>query len=427
MASRSYSNRFVRRSWSPARHRDQDHWWQLDWFLLLLVLALTVLAGIMIRSANLHQEVVDWKQHWIAGGVGLLFALLLSQSRYQSLIPAHWITYAISNAFLLLVIFTGVTTNGAQSWLNLGGFQLQPSEFAKVGLIITLASLIHQQPATTLPRLFSVLGVMLVPWGLIMLQPDLGTGLVFGAITLGMLYWGNTPLGWLVLLASPLVSAIVANVLPPAWWGWCVLMGIVAWRSLPWPRLGAVLAVAGNLASGQLGAILWGLLKPYQKDRLTLFLNPERDPLGGGYHLIQSRIAIGSGETWGRGLFHGTQTQLGFIPEQHTDFIFSAVGEELGFAGTIAVVVVFWLVCLRLLVIACRAKDNFGSLLAIGVLSMIVFQVMVNIGMTIGIAPITGIPLPWLSYGRSSLLTNFIAIGLAEAVARASYSTKKRL
>lgn len=163
--------------------------------------------------------------------------------------------------------------------------------------------------------------------------------------------------------------------------------------------------------------MLWEVLKDYQKDRILMFLDPDKDPLGGGYHLIQSRIAIGAGGTWGKGLNHGTQTQLNFIPEQHTDFIFSAIGEELGLVGSICVLFGFWLICLRLVIIAQNAKDNFGSLIAIGFLSMLVFQVVVNIGMNIGLAPITGIPLPLLSYGRSSLLANFIGLGLVESVA----------
>jgi rod shape determining protein RodA len=148
-----------------------------------------------------------------------------------------------------------------------------------------------------------------------------------------------------------------------------------------------------------------------------MFLNPDQDPMGGGYHLIQSRIAIGAGELWGQGLFKGTQTQLNFIPEQDTDFIFAAVGEELGFIGSIVVLALFWIICLRLVSIAQSAKDNFGSAIAIGVLGMLIFQITVNIGMTIGLAPITGIPLPWLSYGRSAMLTNFVAIGLVLSVA----------
>jgi rod shape determining protein RodA len=159
------------------------------------------------------------------------------------------------------------------------------------------------------------------------------------------------------------------------------------------------------------------LLKDYQKKRLIIFLDPDQEPLKGGYHLIQSRIAIGAGEMWGRGLYKGTQTQLSFIPEQHTDFIFTAIGEELGFVGGILVLIAFWLVCLRLVIIAQNAKDNFGSLIAIGVFSMIVFQVAVNIGMTIGLSPVTGIPLPFLSYGKSALLMNFLAIGVVQSVA----------
>jgi rod shape determining protein RodA len=194
-------------------------------------------------------------------------------------------------------------------------------------------------------------------------------------------------------------------------------MGFAAWKSLPWRIYGSLGAIVVNLTSGGLGKIFWDFLKPYQKARITMFLNPDQDPMGGGYHLIQSRIAIGAGELWGQGLFKGTQTQLNFIPEQDTDFIFAAVGEELGFIGSIVVLALFWIICLRLVSIAQSAKDNFGSAIAIGVLGMLIFQITVNIGMTIGLAPITGIPLPWLSYGRSAMLTNFVAIGLVLSVA----------
>jgi rod shape determining protein RodA len=256
------------------------------------------------------------------------------------------------------------------------------------------------------------------------LQPDLGTGLVFGAIVLGMLYWANANPGWLFLMISPLVSAILFNLFLPGWLVWTLATITIAWFTLPWRAFSSLLALGVNLGSGKLGELLWSLLKPYQKDRLTLFLTPEKDPLGGGYHLIQSRIAIGSGEFWGRGLYHGTQTDLKFIPEQHTDFIFSAIGEQLGFFGSAVVIIVFWLICLRLVLIACHAKDNFGSLLAIGVFSMIAFQAILNISMTVGIAPITGIPLPWLSYGGSALLTNFLALGIVESVS--NFRQKKR-
>jgi rod shape determining protein RodA len=225
-------------------------------------------------------------------------------------------------------------------------------------------------------------------------------------------------------MMSPIVSAILFSLFLPAWFVWVAAMVIIGWRTLPWPLLGSVGVLVGNALSGGLGHLLWGLLKDYQKKRITLFLDPNQDPMGAGYHLIQSRIAIGAGELWGRGLHQGTQTQLRFVPEQHTDFIFSAIGEELGFAGCLVVLFLFWLLCLRLVIIAQNAKDNFGSLIAIGVLSMIVFQTVVNIGMNIGLAPITGIPLPLLSYGRSALLANFIGIGLVESVANHRHRLK---
>lgn len=400
-------------------------WQDMDWVLLLLAIGLTAFGGVMIRSAELTLGMTDWRQHWITGGVGVAIALSLARWRYEHLLQWKWLIYGITNAGLLMVMLIGTEGRlGAQRWISIGGFNLQPSEFAKVGLIITLAAVLHEKPATTLGMMFKVLAIALVPWTFVFLEPNLGTSLVFGAITLGMLYWGNANPGWLILLMSPVISAILNNVYFPAWVAWVVLMGLIGWRTLPFPRLGGIGAALFNLLCGWLGHIFWGLLKDYQKERLTSFLNPEKDPLGAGYHLLQSRIAIGAGQLTGQGLNQGTQTQLNFIPEQHTDFIFSAVGEELGFIGCVALLIAFWLICLRLILIAQNAKDNFGSLIAIGVLSMIVFQVIVNIGMNIGLAPVTGIPLPWISYARSALLANFVAIGLVESVANHRHRLK---
>lgn len=371
----------------------------------------------MIRSAELYNGQTDWWWHWVIGGIGLSLALCIARWRYELLLQWHWVVYGVTIIGLIAVMLIGSTANGAQRWINIAGFQVQPSEFAKIALIISLAAILHSKPASTLTAVLRVLGVAAVPWIFVFLEPNLGTSLVFGAITLGMLYWGNANPGWLMLMISPIISAIIFNAFLPAWFVWIVAMGIIGWRSFSWPILGGLGALVVNAVSGGLGHFLWGLLKDYQKDRIILFLDPDKDPLGGGYHLIQSRIAIGAGELWGRGLHHGTQTQLRFIPEQHTDFIFSAIGEELGFVGCMFVLFLFWFLCLRLVIIAQNAKDNFGSLIAIGVLSMIVFQTVVNIGMNIGLAPITGIPLPLLSYGRSALLANFLGIGLVESVA----------
>ncbi len=369
--------------------------------------------------------------HASVGLIGVLIVLVFSKIPYGILLSWHWVIYGLTCLSLLAVKFVGVTELGSQRWIPIFGFNVQPSEFAKLGVIISLAALLHHRPALTLPLVLRTVLITAFPWALVFLQPDLGTSLVFGAITLGMLYWSNASGGWIVLILSPLISTILLNIpLPPAyaipiWVGWTVAMGLTAWFSLPKPWLSATLAMVINLGAATVGHFLWGLLQDYQRDRLILFLDPDKDPLGGGYHLIQSRIAIGAGQIWGRGLNQGTQTQLDFIPEQHTDFIFSVLGEEFGLVGCLVLMLGFWLLCARLIKVANASKDNFGSLLCIGILSMLLFQIMINVGMTIGLAPVTGIPLPWLSYGRSALLTNFMAIGFIESVASQAHIKPK--
>lgn len=289
-------------------------WQEVDWLLLGLIVGLTIFGGVMIRSAELNQGLTDWWWHWLVGLIGLILAMFIARSRYENLLQWHWILYGITNLSLIAVMIIGTSAKGAQRWITIGDFNIQPSEFAKLGVIITLAAILHARPASTIPAVLRALAVTGVPWILVFLQPDLGTSLVFGAIVLGMLYWGNANPGWLILLASPVISAILFNVFMPGWFIWTAIMGIIGWRTLPWPLSGAIGAIVVNLVGGELGQIFWGVLKDYQKDRLILFLNPDLDPLGGGYHLIQSRIAIGAGELWGRGLHKGTQTQLNFIP-----------------------------------------------------------------------------------------------------------------
>lgn len=397
-------------------------WQHLDWLLLTLPVGLVIFGSIVITSTqrNFGTPQFGWN-HLLTGAVGLILSLWIARLRYEYLLQWRWVIYGLVNLSLLAVIFIGTVGLGAQRWITIGGFNVQPSEFAKLGIIVTLAALLSDRDASTLAGTLRAVVITAVPWALVFIQPDLGTSLVFGAITLGMLYWANINPGWLLIIVSPLVAALFYHLSLPIWLVWSILVGVTAWLTLPWRIMSTVLATAVNLISGKLGDVFWNLLHDYQKNRLILFLDPDKDPLGGGYHLIQSRIAIGAGRLWGRGLGEGTQTQGNFIPEQHTDFIFSAIGEELGFIGAIATLVIFWLICLRLVLIAQNAKDNFGSLLAVGILSMIIFQVAVNVGMTIGLAPVTGIPLPWVSYGRSALLTNFMALGLAESVAKYRY------
>jgi rod shape determining protein RodA len=408
---------------TPLWSRWLQPWKKLDPYLFWIPILLTLVGGLLIRSTELHQGWTDWSQHWIIGAIGVAIVLITSRIDYKYLLSLHWVVYGITCLSLLAVKFAGTSALGAQRWITIAGFNVQPSEFAKVGVIVSLAALLSAWPAASLPSIFRTLAITALPWSLVFLQPDLGTSLVFGAVTLGMLYWANAHGGWIILMLSPLVSAILLNLPMPLftstalWLVWSAAMAATAWLTLPRPVLSATLAGLVNLSSGAIGHALWGVLQDYQRDRLILFLDPDKDPLGGGYHLIQSRIAIGAGQFWGKGLNQGTQTQLNFIPEQHTDFIFSAIGEEFGLFGSLLLMAAFWLICVRLIKVATASNDSFGSLLCIGIFTMLIFQVVINIGMTIGLAPVTGIPLPWLSYGRSALLTNFLAIGIAESVA----------
>lgn len=395
------------------------NYFKLDWWLLSPTIILIAIGSLVIFSINYNNINLTnyWWQHLVAGAVGVIVFLLLSRWNYQNLLSCHWLIYALTNISLLIVLWFGKIESGAQSWLSIGNFNVQPSEFAKISLIITIGALLHPKSVQTVTDIGKILLVVFPTWFLILIQPDLGTAIVLIAITLGMLYWAGTPLSWLLLLCSPLISAVILAFSIPAWFAWIVIIGFVAWWHSPGVRFPVTIgAVIINLVGGELGKIAWNFLHPYQRQRLVLFLDPDQDPLGGGYHLIQSRIAIGAGQVWGKGFLHGSQTQLNFIPEQHTDFVFSAVGEEWGFVGSAIVILLFLLLCSRLFFLALNCRSNFGSLLALGMMCLILFQVFVNVGMTIGLAPVTGIPLPFLSYGRSALLAYMVGLGLVAAI-----------
>ncbi len=393
----------------------------IDWILWGVPLGLTFVAGILIASTQRQASYADWYQHWITAAVGLALALQVARLPLERLSSVRWPIYGATILSLVAVRLVGTSALGAQRWISIAGFHVQPSEFAKLAAILLLAGVLSRYPVERPVDLVRPIGLIALPWALVFIQPDLGTSLVFGAVLLVMLFWAGMPLSWLVLLLSPLVTAILAGAWPWALLAWVPLMGLLAWRSLPWPRLAlaAVLAIQGLFAV--ITPYLWMHgLKDYQRDRLVLFLDPSKDPLGGGYHLLQSKVGIGSGGLWGTGLMHGMLTKLRFIPEQHTDFIFSAVGEEMGFVGSVLIVAAFALLAWRLLQIASRARSDAESLVVVGTAAMLLFQVVINISMTIGLGPVTGIPLPWVSYGRSAMLVNFIALGLCASVARRS-------
>lgn len=359
---------------------------RLDLPMLLAVLALSAVGALLVRSATFHlltEQGKDpegfLKRHILNLIIGFLLGGLVTVLDYRLLRAYVPILYGLACVGLLAVLTPlGSTINGSHSWIVVGGgFQVQPSEFAKVGLVVLLAMILGEPRDGEIGpgRRDVLLALVLagVPGMLIMLQPDLGTTLVFIAVVLGMLAISGAQKRWLVGL------------------------------------------VGGGVAAGA-AVYFFGLLKAYQIARFTAFLNPEADPRGAGYNAQQARIAIGSGGAFGKGLFHGEQTGGHFVPEQQTDFIFTVAGEELGFVGAAVIIALLGVVLWRGLRIATQAADLFGTLVATGVVCWLGFQTFENVGMTIGIMPITGLPLPFVSYGGSATFANMIAFGLLQAV-----------
>jgi rod shape determining protein RodA len=415
-------------SGQPARRRNRlkSRLAGIDWILWGVPLALVGLAGLLIASTQRQADYADWYQHWVTAAVGMAVALLLARIPLEQYARWQWWIYGAMVISLVAVRVVGTSALGAQSWINIGGFYVQPSEFAKVAAILLLARVLSRYPVERPVDLVRPIAMIGLPWLLVFVQPDLGTSLVFGAVLLTMLYWAGMPLAWVGLLLAPLGSAILAGVLPWSLVVWIPLIGLLAWRSLPWRRTGLALVLTVQALVAAASPWLWSHgLKPHQRERLTMFLDPSQDPLGGGYHLLQSTVGIGSGGLWGTGLLQGELTKLRFIPEQHTDFIFSALGEETGFLGSALVVAGFTLLIWHLLRIAGRARSDYEALVVVGIGAMLMFQVVVNINMTIGLGPITGIPLPWLSYGRSAMLVNFISLGLCASVGRRSRAQQR--
>jgi len=363
---------------------------RFDWVLVAAALVLCGLGAVLIWSATrgpaaargtsptayLTRDLLN-----ITVGVLLGTATaLLGGARLRRLAP--W-AYLLGCLGLVLVLTpVGSTINGSHSWIVVGGgFEVQPAEVAKIALVLALAVVLGEWRATPhgpgKVEVAVVLALSAVPLGLVLLQPDLGTGLVLVFTVIGVLTVSGAPKSWVV-----------------------------------------VLLLAGVL--GCVGVAQLHLLKDYQTQRFTAFLHPEADPRGFGYNATQARITVGSGGLFGTGLFQGPQTNGRFVPEQHTDFIFTVAGEELGFAGSAGILALLGVVLWRGLRIAARAPDAFGSLVAAGVVSWFAFQAFENIGMTVGMMPITGLPLPFLSYGGSAMFANLVAIGLLENVALSS-------
>ncbi len=360
----------------------------LDRLLLLAVVTLSVVGCLLVWSATsaradltggdprafLEKQVVN-----VAIGLGLLVVVLVTDHRWVRIVAP--LVYLASIAGLVMVLAMGTTVNGSRSWLMLGGLSIQPSEFAKLAVVIGMALVVAERAEGRrrgrigLGDVVVLLLIAGVPAVLILLQPDLGTMLVLAATVFGVLAAMGTPRRWLALLGAGGVVGVVA-------------------------------------------AVVGGVLEDYQVDRFLAFVDPDLDPRGAGYNVEQARIAVGNGGMFGQGLFHGSQTRAGFVPEQHTDFVFTVAGEELGLVGAGVVIALLGVILWRALRIAQRTDDVFGRVAAAGIACWFGFQAFQNIGMCLGIMPVTGVPLPFVSYGGSSMFASMLAVGLLLNISR---------
>ena len=397
----------------------------LDRPLLLIVFALAAFGVLMVYSAGQTDVPTVARNAWIRQiiwlGLAGVAAAAVFKMNFRILEWAAPFLYGLGLVLLLLTLFVGTgsgTAASSKSWLAIGGHKIgQPVELAKLGTILLMARYLSslREPPHTIRRLFVPCLIAGVPLVLVMGQPDLGSAIVFIGILFAMLFWSGVPPRLLLLLASPAVSLLLAA--DTRWWGaWMLILFLllVLWRSYV---VEGVLIYLVNSAMGVLAIVIWNRLKDYQRLRLLSYLNPESDPIHAGYQAIQSKVAIGSGGLLGNGFLHGPQKRLAFLPEQYTDFIFAVVGEELGFLGVGTALILFFLLFLVLLRIARRATDPFSSLVVFGVLGLFFTHLFENVGMTINIMPITGIPLPFFSYGGSFFLATGLAVGLALRVA----------
>ncbi|MFA7056280.1 MAG: FtsW/RodA/SpoVE family cell cycle protein [Candidatus Cloacimonadales bacterium] len=317
--------------------------------------------------------------------------------------------YILSILFLIIVLFTP-QVNGSHRWIQIGSYSLQPSEFAKIMTILMVSKYIaipHQGDAR---KILMGFGISIIPIFLIMIEPDFGTTLVFWVSLFAMLMAAQVPFIYLLILISPVITISLVIISPYYAIAFLLIFAIILFKL----KFSWVIQATSSIVNLFGSIIFWHFLKPYQINRILTFIDPTRDPLGAGYQVIQAKIAIGSGGFWGKGFLHGTQKNLDFLPEHHTDFIFSVIGEEMGFIFSLILLALFFFLLLKIIISIDKIHVRERKVASVGIFAFIFFQLFVNIGMNIGIIPTTGVPLPYISYGGSNLLINSIAIALIQ-------------
>ncbi len=382
--------------------------------LFAAALFLTLVGILIIQSAmfaapsQFEQNYFKRQMIWAVVAILLFMVVVAVPMRFYEV-------FAYVLFGLVVVLLLGLLMKGggkAARWFNFGFFHLQVAEMAKIAVVFVLARYLtySRRPPNSVRRFATVLILVAIPMLMVLKQPDLGTSLVFIAVLLTVFYWSGLPVMYLLFLITPAVSLIASS----HWLSWLIFFVLVlALLQMIKPgTLFSIVTITVNLLSGMIMPFVWNRLQDYQKMRILVFLDPGRDPLGAGYQIIQSKVAIGSGGLWGKGYMAGTQTNLAFIPERHTDFVFSVIGEEFGFWGGLLVLLAFAGIILLGIRIAFKCRNKFSSLVVIGGVTILAFQLVVNVGMALGLMPVTGLPLPFVSYGGSSLLMSWMILGL---------------
>ena len=392
-----------------------------DWLFLGITFALMTVGVCLVYSATTGEDIPMYDTFWFKQIVyffgGSLLAAGIVFVKIDWLKNIAFPIYVVSLVLLCIVLFlAGDVVKGAGRWIDLGIFKLQPSEFAKIAYLLTISFWLSKHPVSLFKlKTFAVPALLfIVPFALVLKQPDLSTALVFIAVTLVAFFFAGLSLTDLFLVVSPVFSVLLSHsqsILFQVLWGAfiCLVVFAVFRRRLPKALMAAILVV--NILSGYASSMAWNMLEPHQQKRVNTFLDPMSDPLGDGYQVLQSITAIGSGGAVGKGFGNGSQTNLAFLPEEHTDFIFSVLGEQFGFFGCTFVLLLFGLFLWRATSICKMSSDPFVTLVTMGASTIILFHVVVNIAMTVGLMPVTGLPLPFISYGGSFALTCMVLVG----------------
>jgi rod shape determining protein RodA len=384
-----------------------------DWTTFFTVVALTVFGILSIYSATSTFSDSLFTKQVISASLGLVVMLSVAFSPHKKLKSLSYWVYGISLLMLVLVLFIGVRINGTMGWIRLGGFNLQPAEFAKLGLLMALSNYLSEKGRSI--NKIDVLGrtfMMLLPMlALVMMQPDVGSASVLMAIFIGILFWtGFNSIILLVVVVAPII--LIASLSDSVIYLVAAAIFSVAVFIMRGNLPLKIIAAAVLFSIGLAGPIVYKSLAPHQQARIDTFLDPSSDPRGAGYNVMQSKLAVGSGGITGKGFQEGTLTQLRYIPEQWTDFIYSVPTEEFGFIGGASVIILFIVLILRSMKLAIENDYTYFKILCFGIGVIFLYHILINIGMVIGMMPVMGIPLPFMSYGGTSLLFNMVLIGL---------------